>query len=100
VKSYNRHDDTFRLLYYGVHITGIIFDVEQKPSVVKKFIIASIRTRKLKFNRYRKRLNMSKVFRKNRLWMGVTDAELKILERKAKEKGMKVTDYLLFRGLN
>ena len=99
IKKYDRKQDQFLLDYYGVHERKVEFTFWQNIRTVKKFMLQSIKKRLITVPEIRKKLVRDSYFRDHLIGLRFTETEMRIIEKKAKKKNLKVYDYLRLRAL-
>lgn len=100
IQSYNDENETFHLLYYGVHSPKIVAEFDQEEQLVKSLIKKSLHKKKfagktlLEIKNLKKILENTNVDRK--LWKSfrLSEKEMKMLQSKAKTRQLELPDFI------
>lgn len=100
VHSYNKQNDTFHLLYYGIHVSKVQFEFDQdedvlfqiikKTLLVKKYGLSSL----IKIKDLRKILKTTKINRDKRITIRLSDKEYLAISSKAKRRNLEKSEYV------
>ena len=100
VQSYNKEENTFHLLYYGMHLPKVVFESDVNDDIVYDTIKKSMNASKwgtkklLEVRVIKKILKTTKIKRSKWLHVRITGNELMKLQSKANTRNLEVSDYI------
>lgn len=106
VESYNKKNNTFHLLYYGMHISKVQFEYDQDEdtlfSMIKKKVIQRKYAGKtlISLKKLKKILDVTKIIRQKRITVRYSDNEYSSITSKAKRRNLDKSEYVRMKSLS
>ena len=101
VESYNKEENTFHLLYYGMHIPKVQFEYDQDEETLFNMIKKSLTVRKyggavrlLLVSDLKKILDTTKILRRNVFTIRFSDSEYLAIKARAKRRKLSIVEYI------
>jgi len=100
VQSYNQEQNTFHLLYYGMHSPEIVYQYDQNEIVLLEMIKKSLKKKKIRgktlieVSDLKKILEVTKIIRRNRIQVRYSDIEYGMIQQRAKRRNLDYSDYI------
>lgn len=100
VESYNKEQNTFHLLYYGIHSPKVQFQHDQDEHVLFSMIKKSLTKRKyglktlIQVKDLKKILKTTKITRHNRIQVRFSDTEYLNIQSKSKRRNLDMSEYI------
>jgi len=100
VQSYNKDQNKFHLLYYGMHDPKIVYEYDQEENTLFSMIKKGIKKKKIRRKSLievrvlKKILKTTKIRRHNRIQVRFSDKEYSIIVSKSKRRNLDFSEYI------
>ncbi len=100
VQSYNKEQNKFHLMYYGMHSSKIVYEYDQDEGVLFSMIKKSLKKKKIRgktlieIRNLKKILKTTKIHRHNRIQIRFSDEEYSIIQSKSKRRNLDFSEYI------
>jgi len=100
VQSYNKDQNTFHLLYYGMHNSKIVYEYDQDEEILFSMIKKSNKKMKIRgkpliqVSFLKKILKITKIRRHKNIRVRVSDDEYLSIVSKSKRRNLDLSDYI------